>query len=91
MTKFERFALPQGVAEIEIEAALEAAFRTLRLDVPGCELIGDQTNTLVEVVVHPSEKPTFRFKVALEDVVARSLAGKIDAALRAAAATPEVM
>lgn len=89
MTMFERFALPHGAQEIE--AALEAAFRRFHLDVPTCQLVGAQNNTLIEVVVQVGGRSAFRFKVALEDIVDHSLAGKIDLALRAAVGTPEVM
>ncbi len=89
MTNFERFVLPQGTAEIE--AALEGAFRTFRMNVPRCVLIGAQDNTLVEITVHATGREPFRFTVAQEDVIDGSLAGKIEMALRAAGGTPEIM
>lgn len=90
MTRFEQSAVPQSAAK-EIEAALEGAFRRFGLDVPRCQLIGGRNDTVVEVIVHATERSTFHFKIALEDIVDGSLAGNIDMAFRAELGTPELM
>ena len=87
MTTFERFAVSQGAAEIE--AALADEFLALGIDVPRCDLVGAQNNTVVQVTVHAAGREPIRFNVAQEDVVDGSLRGRIEIALKAAGEKPE--
>jgi hypothetical protein len=88
MTRFQKSLLPSNGDVAKIEQALDHAFQRYGLTVPRCDLIGSAE---VEVVVHPEGKPEIRFHVFFEDIVTRSLAARIDRALRAALGNPPPM
>lgn len=90
MTRFEQSLVPQSAVG-ELEIALDGAFSRFGLDVARCQLIGGRNDTVVEVIVHPTKRPAFHFKIALEDIVDGSLGGNIDTAFRAELGTPELM
>jgi len=85
MTRFHKSLLPSNGDVTKIEQALDDAFQRYRLTVLCCDLIGSAE---VEVIVHPEGRPEFRFLVFFEDIVTRSLAARIDTALRAALGNP---
>ena len=89
MTRYEGFALPTGIRDVE--DALTRAFGRHHLTVPSCKLIGSQSNTLIEVTAHPEGRPPVRFTIALEDLATGTLYASVDEGIRRGLATPEVM